>query len=116
MARLLYTSLKGLYKVTNQVSVQEILNGRINHTVKGWIDIRLTPDLRTNIIEMTVDVLGGHSKFKHILNWALSNEKPQHWGLNRMHLTEYKGKYGISYCAGQDYPAELTQIRNFLRK
>jgi len=38
----------------------------------------------------------------------------QNWQLERLNVNVYTGR--VSYCAGQDYPAEISQIKNQLKK
>ena len=117
MARLkTYKTLKDLFKDTEQISVQNILNRRISRKGMGWTDFKMTDELEAEVIQMTVDILGGRAKTKERIARVLEFSNVQNWGLDRIYLSGYEGKYRFNYCAGQSYTEEIKSIRDFLRK
>ena len=108
-----YKNLNSLAKNVQQLSVQQLINKRayFNTGVNGYdyFNFELTDDLINDI----VDILGGTSRTKENIFYTLKNDTPQHWGLGRIFYSPRTKRF--SYCAGQDYPVELNQIRTFLR-
>lgn len=99
-----------------QVTAQQLLNGRMYLKNKGWNNIKLTDELKEVIINSIVEILGGQRKTKEIIYRKLHNEKPQHWGLDRIFISQYKKHPArLSYCAGQDYTWEVREIRNAIK-
>lgn len=98
----------------NQVSAQNLIDGRLNLKNKGWSDICLTPDLRVLLAEKVSALLGGRSVTRRNVEICLIQGRPQHWGLGRIYLEKYENDIFFSYCAGQDYPAETARIRKYL--
>lgn len=106
--------LKDLFKIAEgrQLTAQAVLNERIYAK-----DFKLSDELREQIANDVSDVLGGHASTKNaVFNSLNASRPPQHWGLNRILLDDYGRGPRWTYCAGQDYPAELNQIRNHLKK
>ena len=101
---------------SQQVTIQDLLNGRMYLRNKGWSDVRLTDELKERICLETAGLLGGVYKTKKRVFNTLLNDKPQHWGLDRIFIRQYKKEPAVlTYCAGQDYPTELNQIRTALK-
>lgn len=94
----------------NQLNVQKLLNGRL-YTSEGWQSFKISDELREEIAEKVSELLGGRKVTREAIYHTLKSERPQHWGLSRIHI---KGER-FSYCAGQDYPAELAAIRKALK-
>jgi hypothetical protein len=102
---------------THQVTVQELLNGRTRGGKRdNWVNVNVSDELREQVIDDLLDTLGGRETTKGKIRSLLSYHTPQHWGLNRMHIVKRSNGIVVSYCAGQDYPAELAQIRKDLTK
>ena len=103
-------TLKTAIKNTTQLTAEQVINGRFYHSKKGWVSLTLTD--KETALQMIADCLGGRkrAKIESVLNWG----KPQHWGLRRIFFKIYEDKIYCSYCAGQDYPGELNQIRKYL--
>jgi hypothetical protein len=95
-------------------TAQEIINRRI-YLNYNWQDFELSEEAQAEAIEMIVETLGGQNKTKDAIRRTLSYSRPQHWGLRRVIFSKYGDKLRCSYCAGQDYPAELNQIRNAIK-
>jgi hypothetical protein len=113
-----FTTLEELFEATkgHQLSVQEVINRRA-HINGEWQGFDLSEELSEEIINRTVEVLGGQHRTKYAMYNTLRRSTPQHWGLARIFIEKYgDSPIRFSYCAGQDYPAELAQIRKYLTK
>lgn len=110
-----FKNLTDLVEATTQITLQDIINNQAYFNGEGWQKFELDHDLKIQIIDSVVELLGGWNKNKLALKASLMcyHEKPQHWGLRRI-FVDKKGRF--SYCAGQDYTYELKQIRDYLRK
>jgi len=94
-----------------QVTVQGILNKRIDAKRYGWADMKLSPEFKKEIVEEVLDILGGYKR--DVLKKVLMREPPiQHWGLSRIILSTDRASF--VYVGGQDYPQELSFIRRSL--
>lgn len=99
---------------THQITAQEVLNGITYGKAEGqdkadWQDITIAPEFRKQIISDLCAVYGGRKpdELKRAFNCTYP---PQHWAIGR---TFYEAT-GWAYCAGQDYPSELNQLRKYL--
>ena len=120
----LFDSLEQIYAECNsgqrhQITAQEIINRRT--FVQGeWQTIDLTDKCEDELVSAILDVLGGWAKNQPRMARAIRFSKPQHWGLSRIFIEKYgdpaTSPLRISYCAGQDYPWELKQIRQYLNR
>lgn len=99
-----------------QLTAQNIINRRVFSKKDGWHDIHIESDFFKEICWQIADTLGGWQKTKINVSWALRNERPQHWGLERVIIESYDGKITMSYFAGQDWNAETNQIRRYLSR
>lgn len=117
--RKVYSTLEEIYAATigHQVTAQELLNGRTQ--IKGhWGPIELTSELRKEICSKLADIFGGRAQTKTRVFNTLLHERRQNWGLSRVFLEKYpRHNIGahLSYCAGQDMPSEIRQIRKELQ-
>ena len=103
-----YKTVQGMAKQTNQLTLQAVLNGKMYHNNKGWVNVSL--HTRDKVIKDVIkNIIGGNKQDR--LLWIL-RDAPQHWALARI-LYSTKRK-NFSYCAGQDYPRELNQLRKYL--
>lgn len=101
-------------KKANQLTLQNIINGQYYDNKKGWIKVPKSIDT-DHLIEMAVGVIGGNKKGR--IRMMLKHYLPQHWAIDRVHFDLGRsGKIYCSYCAGQDYPYELNQLRKYLYK
>lgn len=106
-----YKTLKGLMRVnSNYFTLDNYRAMRIYHTTKGWIDIKLTDELKKEIVGLFLNVLGNNDKLKDVL---LINEFRNLGIYNRLWID--KKLRGV-YCAGQDYPSEIRYIKRELLK
>lgn len=101
----------------HQLTAQQVINGRIYIDGQGWTSVEFTDELADKLKSMIVDALGGQTRTQVRIANVLRCDKPQHWGLSRLFLEQYQDNAPrFHYCAGQDYPAELRTIRQFLSK
>jgi hypothetical protein len=113
-----YSTLEEIYSATqgHQVTAQELLNGRTQ--INGvWGPIELTEELRKEICTKLSDIFGGRAQTKTRVFNTLLRERRQNWGLSRVFLEKYpRHNIGahLHYCAGQDMPSEIRQIRKEL--
>lgn len=100
-----------------QLTAQQLLNGRVYTKNKGWAKVQLSEEFREQVITDIVDLLGGRGNTKANVYRALNSpHPPQHWTLERMLIEQYgKSAPRLSYCAGQDYPYEINQGRTYLK-
>ena len=113
-----FNTLQEIFAATNgiQISAQSILNRRA-HIFGEYQDFTVSDELSEQIIESILDLLGGWAKNRKYMRSTLKYGTPQHWGLSRIFLESYGGEEPrFRYCAGQDYPAELREIRKYLTK
>jgi len=101
-----YTELTAFNR--SQLTAQQVLNGQL-YGPQGWESVTIAPEFRKQVINDLCTVYGGRKQadLKHALN---RSTPPQHWAISR---TFYEGDRW-AYCAGQDYPAELNQLRKYL--
>jgi len=100
----------------NQITAQDLINGRMYHKLKGWVNVKLTPEFEAEIAEQLSELYGGIRRTKAQVFRTLLYSRPQHWGLSRTMLVKYnKQPARWDYCAGQDYPSEMNIIRTALK-
>jgi hypothetical protein len=113
-----FTTLTELFEATkgHQLSAQELINRR--SMINGeWQNFEVSDELSEEINDKIIEVLGGQHRTKNTMYNVLRRSSPQHWGLGRIFIEKYgDSPIRFSYCAGQDYPAELAQIRKYLSK
>ena len=116
MKTIKFTTIQQIYEATkgSQLTGQQLINRRAN--INGeWQDFEVSEELSEEINNKIVEVLGGQQRTKRTIKNVLNYSKPQHWGLNRIHIEKYgNSPIKFSYCAGQDYPGELQTIRKYL--
>lgn len=104
----------------NQITAQQLLNGRLSLKGKGWTSVNIAPELMAQTVDKIVSTCGGREKTKNIIRNKLLNSKPQHRGLSRFYVESYKqvnnGEPYLSYCAFQDQTTEIKELRMFLAK
>lgn len=110
-------SLEMLYALTegHQLSAQSILNRRVYIPSVGWTNIVIKDELKEEISNLIVDVLGGQEKTKKRLQMRFRlGRPPQNWGLDRVVLVKRDDVIRFTYIAGQDMSTELPMIRKQL--
>lgn len=107
-----YKNIQNLAKKVNQLTAYTLISQSAYINEIGWTSINnlMTEDVARDI----VNVLGGHTATKEKIVQVLTTQKFSAWYLERI-IYESKRKCW-TYCAGQNYPAELQQIRNELKK
>lgn len=99
-------------------TLQNVVSRRICDSEKGWIDFcpALSEKQKENFV-----ALFGHGCRQDTKNalWRAANDNfhsVQSCGiLGRVDFNEYE-EGGVSYCAGQHYPSEVTFVRNWIKK
>ena len=113
-----FKNLNQVYKAAGQqVTAQSLLNNKMYLKNKGWSTIKLTDELREEIAQRCADIFGGWTTTKRqVFNHLMSNQTPQHWGLEKVLLSKYGNKKArFSSCAGQDQQYESNIIRTALK-
>lgn len=113
-----FNTLSELFQAASghQLNAQELINRRA-HINGKWQDFQVSDELSAEINDRIVEVLGGQAKTMSVIRRALKYSTPKHWGLCRIFVEKYgESPIRFSYCAGQDYQAELAQIRKYLSK
>ena len=100
-----------------QINMQDLLiNGRYHDKIDGWSNCTFTDELKEQLLDLTLTTIGGWKSKREQLKRALSYEKPQHWALSRLVIEERRNQIVMIYIAGQDYPAELSELRRYLKR
>lgn len=109
-----FKTLKQLFNSCEQLTAQNLINGRAYIKGLGWSDFEI--ENRDKHIAAALSVLGGRNN--NAIQEKVRARKTQHWGLNRIVLECYpavaNGRPFWSYCAGQDYAGELASIKKDL--
>ena len=101
---------------SGQITAQEILNGRA-HVNGQWQSIEMSDDLRAEVIEAIVTLVGGRGDTPNRVRRCLSIERPRHWALDRFFIHKYGDKPAkLSYCDGQDQKQEMRLLRDYLKR
>lgn len=112
-----YDQLWGRYvenkSFKGQLTAQKILNGRA-YGPDGWEDFQIDSELRVKICLDLTNAIGGRKQ--NLINARLYYSNTlSHWALDRLILNKRSDNtYYWSYCAGQDYPRELGELRRYL--
>ncbi len=107
------TELKELIK-DNQTSIYNVLNNRAYIKGIGHTKVMFSKEIKDILFKLTVDVIGGRNSQK--VRRFLANGEYKHFALERMFIESYNGNISVNYCAGQDYTAELSDLRKFIYK
>ena len=104
------TTLKNAARSTTQLNASEVINKRYHNKLTGWSKLNLSDTEQEKFIRKLVDAIGGRKKTYLIRLFTYS--RPNHWALRRFFISPSDGR--ITYCAGQDYIAELNELRRYL--
>jgi hypothetical protein len=112
--------IAGLIDSTTQLNAYNLLVCRVNDKEKGWIDIDPDLEVLELLAIMVADTVGGRKETKSsiiraILFYPLSVAKSTPL-ISRLIFTRVGDKITLNYCAGQDYPAELRELRKQIIK
>ena len=105
-----FKHIKSLDSKVQQLTLQQVINQRacINHVYQAF-SFKLNVDQLRQIVML----IGGHSETRRAIMQTLTSGKPQHWGLDRILYSAKRDRF--EYCAGQDYPVEMKEIRKALK-
>ena len=99
-----------------QVTAQQLINERMNLPRLGWSNVIVSDELLEEVAEQVSQMFGGRYTTRAAMKRTLLNERPQHWGLDRIFVEKYgKGPAVLKYCAGQDRLTEEPTIRKALK-
>jgi len=106
-----YKSIESLKdKTQSDVNLYNLISKRVYLKTDGWVT---TNNILTDeLIDKVCDLLGGQHKTRERISIVLKNQTFSKWYLERI-MYNFKRKC-FTYCAGQDYPAELQEIRKDL--
>jgi dissimilatory sulfite reductase (desulfoviridin) alpha/beta subunit len=105
-----YKSIDSLKNKVKQLSLYNLMSQSIYLEGVDWIKIN---DLLTNdLIDNVCELLGGHAKTKERMFNVINRGGFSKWYLERIFYSFSRKCF--TYCAGQDYPAELREIRKDL--
>lgn len=104
--------------MNTKYSLSNVISKRICDREKGWIDF--VPALTEKQIENFVALFGSgcRKETKESLFYAAKNNFNGIKNIGILGRVEF-GEYdtdSVSYCAGQDYPSEITYVRNHIKK
>ena len=112
---LVINSLEELIAVSNFNITFQVIKSKRVHTKEGWLNFVLSPEVVETIVDAVVDCLGGQKKYKSALKQSLTFTS-YHWSYERLGIRLFEDSVKVSYFAGQDYVAELRNIRNYLKR
>jgi hypothetical protein len=114
-----YKHLTSLIKATShkRITLNNLISGRAYFEKGGWE--KFTYELNEKDIDSIKGILGGRKdtpqRIDSALRYRLGNIA-QCGILDRLYVRKAKGKNVYwSYCAGQDYTAELKTVRDHLK-
>jgi hypothetical protein len=108
------TELNELLK-DNQINIYNVLNNRAHVKGIGHTAVKFTEEIKGIIFRLAVETIGGRNPLK-VRRFLNNGRHLKHFALERLILTNYDNKIGLTYCAGQDYPAELQDLRKYIYK
>lgn len=104
-----YKTLKGLLSQTNQLNFNDFHANRFIHKKHGWMMFSLPDEEKDKGYTMLASAIyhNGASKISRMKRYS-----GKAFGiLNRIFFE----RGGATYCAGQDYPAEIRTIQGIFR-
>lgn len=109
-----YKTLRGLVRNSSQLNFNDFLSGTMYHNVRGWAKFSLPENERIKGFSLLAgSIYSNGEKFAG----RLARYDGKRYGIfNRVFFTNYCGKLGATYCAGQDYVAEIKLIQKLLRQ
>lgn len=120
-----YKTVEALIKANNlnlnwALSIEQIIRGTIwSASKEAQIKFVFPDDEYCRLADMVVDTLefrGRDTKAEMAdkLKWAMVQHR--YLGLpDRLFVETHSGKASVDYCAGQDYVAEIKNIRKYLK-
>jgi hypothetical protein len=105
-----FKSIDSLKDRVQQLNLYNLIAQSIYLNGAGWIK---TNNLLTDeLIDQVCDLLGGHKRTKEKMFHVIRRGGFSKWYLERIIYSFTRKRF--EYCAGQDYPAELAEIRRDL--
>ena len=105
---------KNVSKLVNQFTLENLTTERACLIAGGWQNIKIDEDFKNESISQIVNLLGGIKATKEKIKFVIKNTPVSSWFASRIVFEPLINKW--TYIAGQDYPAELQEIRNQLKK
>lgn len=106
-----YKNVKCMGKVVDNISLYTLLTKSAYHNKNGWVRITL----KEYPIEAIAEVVGGHNLTKMERNIECLIDNNTHIGGIAKRLMYDVKRDCWSYCAGQDYTAEIASLRKLIR-
>lgn len=113
-----FETIEELYEATkdHQLTAQQVINRRA-FIDNDWQDFEVSEELEIQFSSDIAQLCEGQGNTKNKVFRALRTSRPQHWGLTRFFISKKPDNSFVwSYCAGQDYSAEIKQIRKYLAR
>lgn len=101
-------------KKIEQFNAGHLINGRAPIIKKGWADIKIEETFFDLSIDKIVELIGGRATTMQTVRFRLRNEPLHAWFSERFIYSVERKTW--TYCAGQDYTAEIREIRKYLTK
>jgi len=105
---------KNVAKLVNQFTLENLTTERAYLIGLGWNDIKIDEDFKKESVSQIVELLGGRQATKDRIKFVIRNTPVSSWFAQRIIFEPLRNKW--VYIAGQDYPSELQEIRNQLKK
>jgi hypothetical protein len=108
--------LMELVQTANQLTLTQLINGRYHHTKKSWVNFELSSEISQKLAHLVVACYGGKKRtaLYQQLASGIYYGNISHWGFDRTFLLVRNNELVFTYCAGQDMPHELNQIRKYI--
>lgn len=105
---------KNVSKLVNQFKLENLTTERACLIASGWENIKIDEDFKKESVSQIVELLGGRQATKDRIKFVIRNTPIHNWFAQRIVFEPLRNKW--VYIAGQDYPSELQEIRNTLKK
>lgn len=109
-----YKTLRGLVRNSSQLNFNDFCAGVMWHNKRGWVRFTLPESEKMKGFSLLAGTIyaNGDRFAKRLFFYD-----GQRYGIfNRLFFSNYGGKLGATYCAGQDYVAEIKLIQKLLRQ
>lgn len=104
---------ENVHNHVEQFNLHHLIHQRAHLNEKGWTDIAIDQSFFDKSIDDVVDLIGGRGNTKEEIKFKLRNQPVSAWFTNRFIFSPYNIWV---YVAGQDYVAEMSEIRKYLKK
>lgn len=99
-------------EVTQQFNAEYLTTERAPIIGKGYEEIEIEENFYNNSIDEIVSLIGGHAKTMQKIRFRLRQGPLNHWSAKNFIWSQKRKCW--TYCAGQDHPEEIRQIRKYL--